>query len=247
MRPQNSQSEKPQNSQSERPQNSQVTSPQSSQVTSPQSSQSERPPSSQGIRPQNRALALLVMCYPATPPALVCGIQVCLGKSEFLPGLVVFYTLIVVALAQCIRHIPTARLAFGAALLTTLVHMGLAVMLIRGIGQDSHFEALLGSMFLVGFWVGLGGAKLAWSQGRKALALGLVLTGVCLALGVWSQALKLHVFFDFGTRHHPGYFMAAFYVQAFLLWLSRQHESPRTETGTGLNQAEASGVTSREF
>lgn len=189
---------------------------------------------------RNRALALLTLCYPATPPAFVCGVQVCLGKSHFGFGLVVFYGLLLLALVECARHIRVARLAFGAALLATLVHVGLALKLIWGRGQDFDFEALLGTIFGVGFLVGLGGARLAWCLGRKVLSLGLALTSVCLALAGGGGALNLHVLYDFRPDSDPRLFLVPFFVQAVLIWLCRQPQAPAWETGPGLNQAASS-------
>lgn len=186
---------------------------------------------------RNRALALLTLCYPATPPAFICGIQVCLGKPEYLIGLVAFYGLLGVALMECTRHLRAGRLAFGAALLATLVHGAMAVKLIRGHGQDPDFETLLGSIFGVGFLVGLGGARLAWSLGRRALALGLAFTGLCLVLAGLDGALNVHVFYDFRPGRDLRMVLLPFFIQAVLIWLCRQREVPDIVAGPGLNQA----------
>ena len=176
----------------------------------------------QQMKARNQALAWLCLCYPAMPPAFVCGIEVATGHPVYWIGLGLFYTLLLYALGRCLRDTGFARWAFGLALGATLVHL-LAVLMVFWPGRGDWESTTIGSIFAVSTLVGLGGAQLAWIQGRGWLTAGLLATcASVMAAGGHYQ----------GPLDNPQLFLVSFFVQALLLWRCRQSEAEEI-AGTG--------------
>lgn len=178
------------------------------------------------MKARNQALGWLCLCYPAMPPAFICGLQVCSGQQLYLIGLVLFYLLLLYSLVRCTRDLGPAGWAFGCAGLATLVHVVAAMSLVSGrsVGVE---DLLMVPIFGVSILVGVGGALLAFGQGRKTLGAGLLATS-CLMVTVGSGYR--------GPLDDPKWFLLAFFAQAILLWNCRQHEATQLD-GTGFTQS----------
>lgn len=179
------------------------------------------------VKARNQALNWLCLCYPAMPPAFLCGIEVCTGHKAAMLGLVAFYLLLLSSVARCARHTGPARWAFGLALLATVFHIAAAISMINGRTHGVE-DRLIAPIFGVAVLVGLGGAHLALHQGSKLLSVGLFATVGVILMG----GLGYHAPLD-----DPRYFLVGFFGQALLLWKCRQHEALPAE-GTGFIQSQ---------
>ena len=184
--------------------------------------------SSMEQRRQNQALTWLCLCYPGMPPAFACAFWVCTGTPQFLPGLLIYYALLSFSLVLCWRELKPARWAFGCAALVFIVHLYLAVCFV---GKHLHAldasvpefldDLLMPTMNGVAFFVGLGVARLAFLQGRKGLALALLVTS---ALQIVDARTRL------SPPDDPRFFLSVFALQALLVWRARW----RNEDSSGM-------------
>lgn len=178
------------------------------------------------MKERNQALGWLCLCYPATPPAFVAGVESCVGHREYLVGAGLFYALLLFALWRCARSSGRAGWAFATALIATLIHLGAAWQMV--FGHRSQEALIIQTIFAVAMLTGLGGAQLAYQQERKLMAL--LFLGSCAGLGV--------ALCHYGSPlDDPRMFLASFFFQAALFFFLRLN-APPAEEGTGFIQSE---------
>lgn len=180
------------------------------------------------MKARNRALGWMLLCYPATPPAFVAGVEGCMGHREYLAGVALFYTLLLFALWRCTRACGKAGWAFGLALVATLVHLYAAGRVVFDMRSSTEEAMVIMTMFGVAVLVGVGGAQIAFQEGRRLMAL--LFLGSCAGLG-WALTGYRSPLDD------PRLFLASFFLQAALLFFLRWGVSESDE-GTGFIQSQ---------